>query len=56
MIRMIVSAAMLAFALSSVQAEDFAFDVPALQEQAVDAGINHVYDGPWEFFVGGGYA
>jgi len=31
-------------------------DIPVLQEQAVKAGINHTYDGPWEYFVGGGVA
>ena len=31
-------------------------DIPVLQEQAAKAGINHTYDGPWEFFVGGGVA
>ena len=29
-------------------------DIPQMQEQAIRAGISHVYDGPWEFFVGGG--
>ena len=32
------------------------FDVPQLQEEAVDAGLIHAYTGPWEFFVGGGVA
>lgn len=31
-------------------------DIPIMQEQAKEAGINHVYDGPWEYFVGGGVA
>jgi len=31
-------------------------DVPFMVEQAGAAGIDHVYDGPWEFFVGGGGA
>ncbi len=31
-------------------------DIPVLQEQAAKAGINHTYDGPWEYFVGGGVA
>ena len=31
-------------------------DIPILSEQAKKAGINHTYDGPWEFFVGGGVA
>ena len=33
-----------------------AMDVPAMQEQAQAAGIDHVYGGPWEYFVGGGAA
>ena len=31
-------------------------DVPIFHEEALAAGINSVYDGPWEFFVGGGGA
>ncbi|UUP17224.1 CRTAC1 family protein [Nitratireductor thuwali] len=31
-------------------------DVPAMQEEAVEAGIDHAYRGPWEYFVGGGAA
>ncbi|MCR9135332.1 MAG: CRTAC1 family protein [Alphaproteobacteria bacterium] len=31
-------------------------DVPLMNEQARSAGVNHVYSGPWEFFVGGGAA
>ena len=30
--------------------------VPKLVEQAAEAGVDHVYDGPWEHFVGGGVA
>ncbi|POF33720.1 CRTAC1 family protein [Roseibium marinum] len=30
--------------------------VPVFVEEAQSAGINHVYDGAWEFFVGGGTA
>ncbi len=29
-------------------------DIPQMQEQSDKAGISHIYDGPWEFFVGGG--
>lgn len=29
-------------------------DVPSLKEVASSAGISHQYDGPWEYFVGGG--
>jgi enediyne biosynthesis protein E4 len=31
-------------------------DVPVMHEEAEAAGVHSVYDGPWEFFVGGGGA
>ena len=31
-------------------------DIPAMIEEHDAAGLNHVYGGPWEFFVGGGGA
>ena len=31
-------------------------DVPRFTEEAVAAGIEHVYDGSYEFYVGGGVA
>lgn len=34
----------------------FTADVPMLEEQAIQAGIDHSYTGPWEYFVGGGAA
>jgi len=34
----------------------YPFDKPAFIEQASQAGIEHRYEGPWEFFVGGGAA
>lgn len=37
-------------------AEAFPFDVPHMQEESRVAGIEHSYEGPWEFFVGGGAA
>ena len=40
-------------AANDVPAE-FAGDVPLYQELALDAGIKHRYEGPWEYFVGGG--
>ncbi|WP_246476181.1 CRTAC1 family protein [Roseibium litorale] len=30
--------------------------VPHFVEEAASAGVSHSYDGPWEFFVGGGVA
>ncbi|MCW4113960.1 CRTAC1 family protein [Aurantimonas sp. MSK8Z-1] len=35
---------------------DFPMDTPSFHEEAVAAGIDHQYTGPWEFFVGGGAA
>jgi hypothetical protein len=34
----------------------FPNDVPQFEEQAVEGGMVHRYEGPWEFFVGGGVA
>jgi hypothetical protein len=31
-------------------------DIPHMVEQAAAAGITHSYEGPWEYFVGGGAA
>ncbi len=31
-------------------------DIPLFAETAESAGINHRYEGPWEYFVGGGVA
>lgn len=31
-------------------------DIPVMDEQARSAGIDHIYAGPWEYFVGGGAA
>ncbi len=31
-------------------------DVPVMHEEALAAGIDHAYRGPWEYFVGGGAA
>ena len=48
------------FAVSIVNADthsetgNYKGDVPSLHEQAMEAGIVHQYDGPWEYFVGGG--
>jgi len=43
-------------ALAGETMAPFAADVPNLHEEAMAAGIDHVYDGPWEYFVGGGVA
>ncbi len=39
-----------------VNADEFPFDVPSMDEQSKEAGIEHTYEGPWEYFVGGGAA
>lgn len=39
-----------------VNADEFPFDVPSMVEQSQEAGIEHTYEGPWEYFVGGGAA
>ena len=31
-------------------------DIPLMVEEAAAAGITHTYDGPWEYYVGGGGA
>ena len=36
--------------------ENYTGDIPDLQEEAIAAGLKHEYDGPWEYFVGGGIA
>ncbi|EAU40479.1 FG-GAP repeat domain protein [Fulvimarina pelagi HTCC2506] len=41
---------------ASADPVSFAGDTPLFEEEARAAGIVHVYDGPWEFFVGGGGA
>ena len=45
-----------AISVSISQAEDSPYqgDIPSLHEEALLAGIKHSYDGPWEYFVGGG--
>ena len=41
---------------ADVPANPFTYDVPYMQEEALAAGIQHAYRGPWEYFVGGGVA
>jgi len=45
-----------ALAVADATAHASAGDTPALVEIAAEAGIDHVYGGPWEYFVGGGAA
>jgi len=51
-----VCALFIGTANSFANGKDFPFDVPSMHEEAETAGIAHTYDGPWEFFVGGGAA
>ncbi|MEO9458228.1 MAG: CRTAC1 family protein [Lentilitoribacter sp.] len=46
----------LSVAAPFAQANEFPFDVPSMVEQSKEAGISHTYEGPWEYFVGGGAA
>ena len=41
---------------AQVDVMPFHGDVPLYHEEAIAAGIDHQYDGPWEYFVGGGVA
>lgn len=34
--------------------DSFSGDIPLMVEESVAAGITHSYEGPWEYFVGGG--
>jgi len=42
--------------VTATHAQDVVFpgDVPRFKEVSISAGITHLYDGPWEYFVGGG--
>lgn len=50
------AAVLLVPSLFGPQVPDTAMDAPRYIEEAAAAGINHVYDGEWTFFVGGGVA
>ena len=52
----LLCAALFALCPAAMAAAEPAMDVPVLAEQAREAGIEHVYGGPWEYFVGGGAA
>ncbi|WP_114389089.1 CRTAC1 family protein [Notoacmeibacter marinus] len=51
-----IAAALLLSPANATEPAALTMDVPALQNEALAAGIDHVYDGPWEYFVGGGVA
>jgi len=56
-----LASALLALTLGAAGAEEApprlpTGDIPDLHEEAAAAGIDQVYDGGWEFFVGGGVA
>lgn len=50
------SCGVFAILAATLNAAGFSGDVPVYIEEATPAGIKHVYDGPWENFVGGGVA
>ncbi len=52
----LICGAALCFQALAAGKDSFPFDIPSLLEEAVSAGISHTYDGPWEYFVGGGAA
>lgn len=55
--RLAAALALLALAPAAAAERDMpAGDVPAMREEAAEAGIAHAYRGPWEYFVGGGAA
>jgi hypothetical protein len=59
MIRSLLALVVIALGSPSLAADDPAKpagDIPLFHEEAAAAGLNQVYDGPWEFFVGGGGA
>lgn len=59
MMRVMQIAVLVAAALlggGAIAAGNFPFDVPSMKEEARQAGLIHSYEGPWEFFVGGGVA
>ncbi len=43
-------------AMAQSTTDTLRMDIPLMSEQAAEAGIDHVYSGPWEYFVGGGAA
>jgi len=51
-----ISASLTATAIADTDPLPFHADVPVYAEEASAAGINMQYDGPWEYFVGGGVA
>ena len=53
---MITATLLLAGVTSALAADPFSADVPDMLEQARDAGLEQIYGGPWEYFVGGGAA
>lgn len=42
--------------LANGEPQPFFADIPVYSEEAAPAGIDTTYDGPWEYFVGGGVA
>ncbi|MCB1421019.1 MAG: CRTAC1 family protein [Nitratireductor sp.] len=54
---MLLQAVMLGAAhAQEFEAPPLVMDIPVMHEEAIAAGIDHSYTGPWEYFVGGGAA
>ena len=51
-----LGAALLVAIGSVAMADPVPSDVPDMVDEAIEAGVEHAYTGPWEFFVGGGVA
>lgn len=52
----LAASALTALFAANASAEDAPAPVPRFSEEARQAGIDHTYSGPWEYFVGGGTA
>jgi len=54
--RIVLALALLWAARTAVAADANTADLPDFVDEAIAAGVDHAYRGPWEFFVGGGVA
>lgn len=52
----IAAVALLSHTFASAATGDPRVRVPRFVEEAIEAGVEHAYDGSWEFYVGGGVA
>jgi len=56
MYRLVIFLALWFMQVNAYAESSYYGDIPKLTETAKSAGIDHTYDGPWEYFVGGGVA